>query len=53
VQPDIGQVRPPAEKRNTRLSQGAVAALQSLYDKLPDSAARKALKTLLDHQLKQ
>jgi hypothetical protein len=53
VQPDIGQVRPPVEKRNTRLSPGAIAALQALYEKLPESAARRALKTLLDHQLKQ
>lgn len=35
-----------------RLSQSALAALQALYRRLPDSPARVALKTLLDHQLK-
>jgi hypothetical protein len=53
VQPDIGYIRPPVEKRTTRLSQGALAALQSLYQTMPESAARAALKALLDHQLKQ
>ena len=34
-----------------RLDEGAVAALRELYRRLPDSPARAALKTLLDHQL--
>lgn len=38
--------RPPA-----RLSASALAELQALHRKLPDSEARRALKTLLDHQL--
>jgi len=33
------------------LSRSALDALQALHQKLPDSAARTALKTLLDHQL--
>jgi hypothetical protein len=34
-----------------RLSTSALGELQALYRKLPDSEARRALKTLLDHQL--
>ena len=41
-----------AARRPARLSQSALAALQALYRRLPDSPAREALKTLLDHQLK-
>jgi hypothetical protein len=51
VQPGAGEA-PAAPLRNPpQLSLAAVAALAGLYRKLPDSAARKALKTLLDHQV--
>ncbi len=43
---------PDAAARQPRLSRNALQALQDLYRKLPDSPARKALKSLLDHQLK-
>jgi len=52
VQPDAGAARTAVEKRAARLSHGAIAALQELYAGLSDSAARRALKTLLDHHLK-
>jgi len=35
------------------LSRNAQKALQELYERLPDSPARSALKTLLDHHLKR
>jgi len=53
VQPESGAPQPPVEKRTARLSRGAISALQELYEGLSDSAARRALKTLLDHQLKK
>ena len=53
VQPAAGEVRPPVEKRTRRLSASALAALQKLHEDLSDSAARRALKALLDHQLKK
>jgi hypothetical protein len=40
--------RPPAS-----LSAGALRQLETLHERLPDSAARRALKSLLDHQLKK
>ena len=40
-------------RQPARLSQGALDALQALYRRLPDSPARGALKTLLDHHLKR
>ena len=51
VQP--GTAKPPAvsARPHSRLSPAAVTALLALYQRLPESAARKALKTLLDHQL--
>lgn len=52
VQPGINTVPDAAARQTPRLSQGALAALQELYRKLPDSPARAALKTLLDHHLK-
>jgi len=46
AEPDAGQRRP------ARLSTSALAELQALYRRLPDTPARRALKTLLDHHLK-
>ena len=37
----------------TLWGQGALDALKALYGSLPDSPARGALKTLLDHHLKR
>lgn len=42
-----------AARQSPRLSARALAELETLYRKLPDSDARRALKTLLDHQLKR
>ena len=52
VQPGIITSPDAAPRQVPRLSKSALQALQSLYDKLADSAARRALKTLLDHHLK-
>jgi hypothetical protein len=52
VQPGIGEAADAAPRQPVRLSASALADLQTLYLKLPDSAARKALKALLDHHLK-
>ena len=55
VQPGRGQPWPgsdAASRQSARLSQNALNELQALYRKLPDSPARQALKTLLDHHLK-
>lgn len=51
VQPGPGLQTVAIERQSRRLSSSAIDALQALHDKLPDSPARKALKTLLDHQL--
>jgi len=51
VQPGAAGLPQAPDRPHSRLSQGALVALQALYEKLPESAARKALKTLLDHQL--
>jgi hypothetical protein len=40
-------------RQPARLSRSALEALQALHRRLPDSAAREALKTLLDHHLKK
>jgi hypothetical protein len=53
VQPGAGNVPEVTIRRPRQLSQRALKELQELHQKLPDSPARKALKTLLDHQLKQ
>ena len=55
VQPD--RLQPAAgpgaiARSSAQLSQSALDALQALYRRLPDSPARRALKTLLDHHLK-
>jgi hypothetical protein len=51
VQPGAGSVPEVTQKGPRRLSATALSALRALYQKLPDSPARKALKDLLDHQL--
>ena len=53
VQPGAGNVPEVTFRAPRRLSQRALHELQDLHKKLPDSPARRALKTLLDHQLKQ
>jgi hypothetical protein len=51
VQPGAGPDNVAAERQPRRFSRSALEALQALYQQLPDSPARKALKTLIDHQL--
>jgi len=51
VQPGASETSEAPERHPPRLSPAAITGLMSLYQKMPDSAARKALKTLLDHQL--
>ena len=51
VQPGAGPQPVAIERQSRQLSRSAIGALQQLYAKLPDSPARKALKTLLNHQL--
>jgi hypothetical protein len=53
VQPENAPVEEVTSKREMRLSGEAKQALLALYDRLPDSPARRALKTLLDHHLKR
>jgi hypothetical protein len=53
VQPGAEPVGDVAARQPARLSQGALDALQTLYRRLPDSPARGALKTLLDHHVKR
>ena len=53
VQPGSGPAGDVPARRPARLSQGALEALQALYRRLPDSPARGALKTLLDHHVKR
>jgi len=53
VQPGGGNVAEVTPRAPRRISPAALDSLQSLYRKLPDSKARRALKTLLDHHLKQ
>ena len=50
VQPGSGPQTAATERVPRRLSPSAINALQALHHKLPDSPARRALKTLLDHQ---
>ena len=52
VQPGGAPPDDAAARPAPRMSQSALEALQALYHKLPDSPARRALKTLLDHHLK-
>ncbi len=51
VQPGAGPENVAAARQPRRLSPAALDALQALHQQLPDSPARTALKTLLDHQL--
>jgi len=53
VQPDAGPVAYVTPRRAAALSPAALGELRGLYERLPDSPARRALKTLLDHQLKR
>jgi hypothetical protein len=53
VQPGAGNVPEVTSRRPPQLSPRALQELRDLHQKLPDSPAREALKTLLDHQLKQ
>ena len=52
VQPGAADAGDAPARQPARLSQSALGALRALYQGLPDSPARKALKTLLDHHLK-
>jgi len=53
VQPGSGPAGDVPARQPARLSRGALDALQALYRRLPDSPARAALKTLLDHHVKR
>lgn len=53
VQPGPGPAGDVPSRQPAQLSRGALDALQALYRRLPDSPARGALKTLLDHHLKR
>ncbi len=53
VQPVAGNVPEVTSRGPRQLSVRALRELRDLYGKLADSPARSALKTLLDHQLKQ
>ena len=52
VQPGAGNVPEVTFRRPPQLSPRALQELRDLHQRLPDSPARSALKTLLDHQLK-
>jgi hypothetical protein len=51
VQPGAAPENVTAARQSRCLSRSALDALQALHQRLPDSPARAALKTLLDHQL--
>jgi hypothetical protein len=53
VQPGAGPAPDAPQRQPARLSQSALDSLQALHRKLPESPARSALKTLLDHHLKR
>jgi hypothetical protein len=53
VQPGNPGVQEVTSGARRELSPEAQKALRELYDKLPESPARRALKTLLDHHLKR
>jgi len=53
VQPGKPAVQEVTSKARGGLSRDAQKALRALYERLPDSPARRALKTLLDHQFKR
>ena len=52
VQPGAWSVTEVTTRTPRRLSASALGELQDLYRRLPNSPARRALKTLLDHHLK-
>jgi len=51
VQPAAEAENVVRERQSRRLSRSALEALQALHRRLPESPARKALKTLLQHHL--
>jgi len=53
VQPGLENVPQVTSREARRLSQRNLQDLQDLHQRLPDSPARRALKSLLDHQLKR
>ena len=53
VQPENTAVEDVTPRARKQLSRDAEKALRDLYERLPDSPARRALKTLLDHQFKR
>jgi hypothetical protein len=53
VQPGGNSAPDVAPRQVPRLSVSALGHLEGLYRRLPESDARKALKALLDHQLKR
>jgi hypothetical protein len=53
VQPENAPVHEVTSRVKRELSPEARKVLRELYEKLPDSPARRALKTLLDHQFKR
>ena len=53
VQPENTAVEDVTPRARKQLSRDAEKALRGLYERLPDSPARRALKTLLDHQFKR
>lgn len=53
VQPGPESVPKVTSRAAPRLSPGVLKDLQALHERLPDSPARRALKTLLDHHLKR
>jgi len=52
VQPGAAPAGDAPARQPARLSRGALDSLQALYHRMPESAARHALKALLDHHLK-
>ena len=53
VQPGNPGVQEVTSRARKSLSRDAQKALRELYERLPESPARRALKTLLDHHLKR
>ena len=53
VQPENAPVEEVTPRPKKHLSRDAQKALQELYERLPEGPARRALKTLLDHQFKR
>jgi hypothetical protein len=53
VQPGAIVPPDPPVRAPAGLSKASLQELEALHERLPDSAARRALKTLLDHQLKK